>query len=118
MLLNYLLTLQFFPPFGKDKKTLAQIVHIGKKAHAAEQGDIVTGTDRRGGEQPMHHFHGQVIGKKIAGGNVEDELEDHAERVLIVLKGVVFVEKIAEGTANDIVGGRREPITEPQYNMR
>lgn len=87
------------------RKSLPEIIESGEKDHAGEHRRVFLHRDRLGGKQHPHRRFGQPIGEQIADGYVDNEAKHLSPGAFPVAEGEVLVEKKAQHTAHQVVGG-------------
>lgn len=102
-------SLLFFP---EGEEALADVVEHHEQAHTAEHCDVFLDRGGKARQHPPEQGLCDAVSGKIAHGDIENEAQNNAEVALLILKGEVFIQKVAEYAAEKVVRGRGDPIAQ------
>lgn len=92
--------------FPESEKTLSDVVKCNEQTHACKHGDVFLNGLARSAEYMTHQRFGDSVGDAVAHSNIGNKPQYHAEAALFISEGIVFIQKIAQYTAEEIVRGR------------
>ena len=94
------------------EESLTDIVEGNEKTHPHKHGDVLLNGNSHATEQVPNKRLCNAVSDTVADGNVCDKSEYDAPIALFVSEGIVFIKKIAENTAEEVVGCRGKPVAE------
>ena len=102
----------------KGEEALAEVIECDEQAHSAQHRNVLLNGCRGAGQQRAHERLGGTVGDQIAGRNVQHKAPHDLPVALFILESEVFIQKIAQNTAEKVVRRGAQPIAQPKHVIK
>ena len=97
---------------AENEESLAEIVENDEQAHTGQHGKIVLERDRQSLQKSGDQRSGQAIGSKVTDYDIQYEAGNGLSGSSAAPKCEVPIQKITDHTADDVIGGRGDPVAQ------